>query len=157
MDQLRPPRLDLPDHGVKTKHGADGPEVFDPWRRRWVALTPEEWVRQHFLNHLVHDLGYPAGRIAVEAPLVLHGLPKRADAVVYDAEGRPLMLVECKAPSVPIGQAVFEQAARYNIVHRVGLLVVTNGLRHYCCAIDLAAGTSRFLPAIPPYPPEPGP
>lgn len=151
MDPLRPPKLDLPDHGVKTKHGAHGPEVFDPWRRRWVALTPEEWVRQHFLNHLVHDLAYPAGRIAVEASLVLNGLRKRADAVVYGADGRALMLVECKAPGVPIGQAVFEQAARYNMVHKVRLLVVTNGMRHFCCAIDPDAGTSRFLPSLPHY------
>jgi hypothetical protein len=151
MDGSRPNGLDLPDHGVKTKQGDHGPEVFDPWRRRWVALTPEEWVRQHFLNHLVHDLGYPAGRIAVETSLVLNGLRKRADAVVYGRDGLPRLLVECKAPDVPITQAVFEQAARYNLVHRVGLLVVTNGRRHFCCAIDLQAGISRFLPSIPPY------
>ena len=143
--------MNLPDHGVKTKQGTEGASIFDPWRGRWVALTPEEWVRQHFLNHLVHDMGYPAGRIAVEAALRLNTLRKRADAVVYGANGRPLALVECKAPGVRITQAVFEQAARYNLIYRVNHLLITNGLVHHACAIDLEAGTSRSLPAIPGY------
>ncbi len=143
------PALALPDHGVKTKHGPGGVQVFDPIRRSWVALTPEEWVRQHFLNHLVHDLGYPASSIAVERSLVLNGLAKRADILVHDDHGRPLLLVECKAPGVRITQRTFEQAARYNIVFKVGLLVVTNGLVNYCCSIDHATGRYHFMGHLP--------
>ena len=143
--------LDLPDHGVKTKHGADGPTVFDPIRRRWLVLTPEEWVRQHVLNHLVHDLGCPVSLIGVETPLTLNGLSKRADIVVHDRDGQPVLLVECKAPEVALGQAVFEQAARYNLVFKVRYLMVTNGLRHYCCTVDHQRGTVEFLPALPTF------
>ncbi len=141
--------LDLPDHGVKTKHGADGTKVFDPIRRRWLDLTPEEWVRQHVLNLLVHDIGCPPSLVAVEAPLKLHCLPKRADIVVYDRRGGPVLLVECKAPEVPLNQAVLEQAARYNITLKVPYVMVTNGLRHYCCTIDHQRGTVAFLPTLP--------
>lgn len=143
--------LDLPDHGVKTKHGAAGTSVFDPVRRRWVALTPEEWVRQHVINHLVHDLGCPASLIAVETKLVLNGMTKRADIVVYDRGGVPLALVECKAPGVPVGQATFEQAARYNVIFKVRYLLVTNGSRHYCCVVDHQRGAVDFLTALPSF------
>jgi predicted type IV restriction endonuclease len=141
--------LDLPDHGVKTKHAAGGMQVFDPIRRRWVALTPEEWVRQHFVNHLVKDLGCPASLVGVEQSLVLNELAKRADIVVHDRQGHPVALVECKAPGVPITQRTFEQAARYNKVFRVRYLLVTNGLRHYCCVVDHGTGTVDFLGHIP--------
>lgn len=150
------PTLALPDHGVKTKHAPQGTQVFDPIRRRWVALTPEEWVRQHFLNHLVHDLGYPASLIAVERALVLNDLAKRADIVVHGADGHPILLVECKAPGVPITQRTFEQAARYNSVFKVPLLMVTNGLRHYCCRVDHATAHIAFLDHLPAFG-QPGP
>lgn len=141
--------LDLPDHGVKTKQGPQGPQVFDPVRRLWVALTPEEWVRQHFLNHLIHDLGCPAGLITVERGLVLNGMPRRADIVVHAPDGAPLAVVECKAPNVTIRQATFDQAARYNSVFQVPVLLVTNGRTHYACHIDRSTGAVRFLPALP--------
>lgn len=143
------PALALPDHGVKTKHGTDGPQVFDPLRKRWVALTPEEWVRQHFINHLVHDLGYPASLIAVERSLVLNGMAKRADIVVHGRDGHPVLLVECKAPGVRITRRTFEQAARYNSVFKVGLLMVTNGLVHYCCRVEHATARIEFLDHLP--------
>lgn len=143
--------LDLPDHGVKTKHAPEGDTVFDPIRRRWVALTPEEWVRQHVINHLTHDLGCPASLIGVEARLSLNKLNKRADLVVYAPSALPLALVECKAPGVALNQATFEQAARYNLVFKVRYLLVTNGLKHYCCAVDHQRGTVEFLTALPSY------
>ncbi len=149
MDVNDLPVLDLPDHGVKLRHDADGERVFDPIRRKWVQLTPEEWVRQHFLNHLVHDLGCPASLIAVEKSLVLNELAKRADIVVHAADGRAVALVECKAPGVRITQATFEQAARYNVVFKVRYLLVTNGLRHYCCRIDHSNGSVDFVVDIP--------
>ncbi|MBL7952995.1 MAG: type I restriction enzyme HsdR N-terminal domain-containing protein [Flavobacteriales bacterium] len=141
--------LDLPDHGVKLKHGHRGVQVFDPVRQRWVALTPEEWVRQHVVNYLIHDLGCPRSLIGVEAALEFNGMARRADIVVYGNAGRPVALVECKAPGVAIGQRTFEQAARYNQVFQVRYLMVTNGSKHYCCALDLQRGTVEFLPRLP--------
>ncbi len=141
--------LALPDHGVKTKQGPQGPQVFDPIRRSWVALTPEEWVRQHFLNHLMHDLHCPAGLITVERGLLLNGMPRRADIVVHAPDGAPLAVVECKAPTVTIRQATFDQAARYNSVFKVPVLIVTNGRVHFACHIDRGAGTVRFLATLP--------
>ncbi|MGV3638752.1 MAG: type I restriction enzyme HsdR N-terminal domain-containing protein [Flavobacteriales bacterium] len=120
-------------------------------RRRWVALTPEEWVRQHVINHLVHDLGCPMGLLAVETKLVLHGMTKRADIVVHDRAGSPLALVECKAPGVAVGQATFEQAARYNVIFKVRYLLVTNGSKHYCCAVDHQREAVDFLPHLPSF------
>ncbi|MFT3886531.1 MAG: type I restriction enzyme HsdR N-terminal domain-containing protein [Flavobacteriales bacterium] len=144
-------QLNLPDHGVKTRHAPGGDHVFDPFRRRWVALTPEEWVRQHFLNYLVQDLGCPASLISVEHTIALNRLAKRVDLVVHDHGAKPLLLVECKAPHVPLDQRVLEQVARYNIVFRVPYLFVTNGLMHYACRVDHAAGTVDFLGNIPSY------
>lgn len=143
------PALQLPDHGVKTKHDDRGTLVFDPIRKRWLALLPEEWVRQHFINHLVHDLGYPASLIAVERSLVLNSLAKRADILVHDSQGLPVLLVECKAPGVRITQKTFEQAARYNSVFKVDWLMVTNGLVHYCCKVDHGTGRTNFLDHLP--------
>lgn len=143
--------LNLPDHGVKTKHGLDGERIFDPVRRVWVVLTPEEWVRQHVLNYLVKEAGCPVSLIAVERKLVMNGMTRRADLVVHDRRGRPVLLVECKAPEVKVGQSAFEQAARYNTVFRVPYLMVTNGLVHYVCSVEHDAGRIDFLPALPPY------
>ncbi len=145
------PALQLPDHGVKTKHDGRGTLVFDPIRKRWLALLPEEWVRQHFINHLVFDLGYPASLIAVERSLVLNSLAKRADILVHDAHGLPLLLVECKAPGVRITQKTFEQAARYNSVFKVDWLMITNGIVHYCCKVDHTTSSITFLDHLPPW------
>lgn len=141
--------LRLPDHGVKTKHHGQGWQVFDPIRRKWVALTPEEWVRQHFINHLVHDLACPPALMAVEHPLDLNGLAQRADIVVYARSGQPLLLVECKAPGVAVTQRTFDQAARYNSVFKVPYLFVTNGMDHYACRIRFDRATVDFLRHLP--------
>lgn len=151
MERVDLPKLDLPDHGVKLRNDADGVRAFDPIRRKWVVLTPEEWVRQHFLNHLIVDRGCPPGLIAVEKALVLNGLAKRADIVVHATDGRAVALVECKAPGVRIDQTTFEQAARYNVVFKVRYLLVTNGLKHYCCSIDHSNGHVDFIVDIPDY------
>lgn len=145
------PLLDLPDHGVKLRHDADGVRLFDMVRRKWVLATPEEWVRQHFVNFLVQDRQCPASLVAVEKGLALNGLAKRADIVVHGSGGAPVALVECKAPGVRIGQAVFEQAARYNVVFKVRYLIVTNGYKHYCCRVDHSNGSVDFLVDIPTY------
>lgn len=145
-------QLSLPLAKLKTRPTADGgAEVYDPLRRRFVALTPEEYVRQQFAAWLVGELGYPASHVANEVSLRLNGTRRRCDTLVYDAQGEPLMIVEYKAPSVAICQEVFDQVVRYNMVLRARYLVVSNGLRHYCCAIDYDSGTYHFLPGIPDY------
>lgn len=112
--------------------------VFDPLRRRYVALTPEEEVRQKTLYLLVGHLRVPSGRLAVEYSVKVNGLDKRADAVVFDAEGKPLMVVECKAPSVMLSQAVLEQALRYHSALRPKFLLLTNGATIHCFRADKA-------------------
>ena len=144
-------KLSLPDHGLKLKQGPDGERIFDPYRRKWVLTTPEEMVRQHFLAHLVHDLGCPEPLIRVEHSLALNGMMKRADATIYDRHGDPLALVECKAPEVKLSQKVFDQAARYNIGMRVRWLFITNGTTHFCCEVDLVKGKTRFHDKLPTY------
>lgn len=125
--------------------------IYDALRGRYVRLTPEEWVRQHFIRHLVQDLGYPRALIAVEMAFTYQRMPRRADIVVHDRQGRPLLMVECKAPGVTIGQQTFDQVARYNRVVQAKYLVVTNGHVHYACVLDPARNTYRFLDALPRY------
>lgn len=128
--------------------------ILDVIRRRFVRLTPEEWVRQHLLRYLTRDLGYPAGLLAVEKQLAAAGGPRRADVVAYGrgpGGSRPVLIAECKAPSVAVTQAVFDQVSRYNAVALAPHLVVTNGLLHYCWVVDREARRYRFLEAIPPY------
>lgn len=145
-------QLSLPKVTLRTRTSPDGDtEVYDPLRRRYVALTPEELVRQHFAAWLTGELGYPASHIANEVTLTLNGTRRRCDTLVYDQAGQPLMIVEYKAPSVAVTQAVFDQIVRYNMVLRAAYLCVSNGLRHYCCAIDYASGSYRFLSNVPPY------
>jgi len=146
MDTLNLPITDLK---VVTKDGKA--QVFDPLRRRYVALTPEEWVRQQFVGFLVRDKGYPASCIGNEVSITLNGTRKRCDTVVYDGNAQPALIVEYKAPQVEITQQVFEQISRYNISLRVKWLIVSNGLEHYCCRIDYEGGTYRFVEDIPSY------
>lgn len=147
------PILKLPACELQVRPDADsrrgGMEIYDASRRRWVALTPEEWVRQNFVNFLTAHRGYPQGLTANEVTLKLNGLSRRCDTVVYDRNLRPLLVVEYKAPSVEITQKVFDQAARYNIVMGAPYLIVSNGLTHYCCRFDGAGYV--FLRDIPAY------
>jgi hypothetical protein len=141
--------LPLQKYNIKEENGKQ--LIFDSFRKNWVALTPEEWVRQNFLMWLVTGLDYPAGRIAVETSLLYNNMKKRADAVVYDQNGQSLVLIECKAPQVQITQKTFEQAASYNFRFQTRYLMLTNGLSHYCCHIDLQRGSISFLENIPVY------
>ena len=144
-------QLNLPDFGIKCRSTVEGPQLFDPSRRIWVAHTHEEHVRQHFLNYLVQDRQCPLGLICTEQELTLNTLSKRADIVVHDDHGRPLALVECKAPGVRIDQSTFDQATRYNIIFKVRWLLLTNGLKHYCFVVDHASGEVKSVPLIPLY------
>ena len=147
------PELNLPPCGLKMRPDADsrrgGMEVYDVTRRRWVALTPEEWVRQNFVNYLFAFKAYPASLTANEVALHLNGLSRRCDTVVYDRRLRLLLVVEYKAPSVHITQKVFDQIARYNIVMGAPYLIVSNGRSHYCCRFE--GDSYSFLREIPAY------
>ncbi len=133
----------------KTQAQEGRTQVFDPLRRRFVALTPEEEVRQKTLYLLVEHLGVPAGLLAVEYSVKVNGLDKRADAVVFGNEGRPLMIVECKAPSVTLTDAVLEQALRYHSVLQPQYLLLTNGMVSYCYKAEGAS--LRPLDHLPDY------
>lgn len=155
------PALNLPSVRLQIRDDADGVRrVFDPLRQKFVALTPEEWVRQHFTSYLITQLGYPAGLMANEVSLKINGTARRCDTVVFDADSlttpdsipRPLVIVEYKAPEIEITQKVFDQIARYNLVMGARLLIVSNGLRHYCCLLQPnQTNAYRFLPEIPNY------
>ena len=146
MQVLNLPKTDLK---IITKVGKQ--QVFDILRRKYVALTPEEWVRQHFVHFLIHQKGYPAECIGNEVSINLNGTKKRCDSVVYGQNAEPLMIMEYKAPNVEITQQVFEQISRYNIKLKVRWLIVSNGLQHYCCQINYESGSYQFVEDIPTY------
>lgn len=125
--------------------------ILDVIRRQYVALTPEEWVRQHFVHFLIEHKGYPQSLMANEVQLKLNGMSRRCDTVVYDRALRPRVIIEYKAPSVSITQRVFEQICRYNMVLQVDYLIVSNGLAHYCCKVDYATRSYTFVEDIPEY------
>ena len=125
--------------------------IFDPIRLKSVALTPEEWVRQHFVNYLITEKQYPSNLIANEVAISLNNLSKRCDTVVYNCFLEPLAIIEYKAPNISITQEVFEQIARYNITLRVRYLIISNGLNHYCCKIDYKNQTYNYLSEVPIY------
>jgi len=143
--------LTLPSYAFRTTKQDGKRQIYDPLRQTYVRLTPEEWVRQHFVQYLIQELGVPAGLVATESTFRYQGQPWRADVVVHDRQGDPLLLVECKAPSVPIRQDAFDQGARYNLVLGARYLVVTNGHEHYACRVDTASGDYAFLDDLPKY------
>jgi hypothetical protein len=143
--------LNLPSYDVKIRGTREKPEIFDFLRRRYVALTPEEWVRQHFTHWLVDHKGYPKGLLGNEVALQCGDKTVRCDSIVYGNDQRPLMICEYKAPSVPISQHVFSQISAYNLLLHVDYLVVSNGLQHYCLRMDYEHQTYQFLTNIPLY------
>lgn len=143
--------LNLPPFDKKITKKDDKAFILDIIRRQYVALTPEEWVRQHFVHFLIEHKGYPQSLMANEVQLKLNGMSRRCDTVVYDRALRPRVIIEYKAPSVSITQRVFEQICRYNIVLQVDYLIVSNGLAHYCCKVDYANRSYTFVEDIPEY------
>lgn len=124
-------------------------EVLDIVRHRFVALTPEEWVRQKTIHRMHFELGYPLELMQVEGAITLNGMTRRCDIVVYDRQVRPLMIVECKRETVPISQQVVDQASRYNVVLQVPYLFITNGPQELCCKVDFANQSLSRLPNLP--------
>lgn len=144
--------LNLPQKQFNIKKSDDGRlRIFDRLRRKFVALTPEEWVRQNFVAFLIDDRGFPAGLMANEVSLTQNGISRRCDTLVSDRNGRPFVIVEYKAPTVAVTQNVFDQIVRYNMVFQARYLIVSNGLAHYCCSIDYTTGSYTFLKEIPLY------
>ena len=149
MDQLQP--LNLPPFPFKISDSNGQLTLFDEIRKKHVIITPEEWVRQHFVQYLINQKKYPRSLIKLEGGLRLNGLPKRTDIVVFNPAGEKILMVECKAPSVNINQKVFDQVARYNITHKIAILAVTNGLQHYYCTIDFEKQGYQFIENLPGY------
>lgn len=143
-------KLNLPQYPIKIKKEEGKDFIFDSIRKKYLVLTPEEWVRQNFVQYLIHDKKYPASLIAIEKGLKLNELQKRADALFYK-DSIPYVLIEFKAPNVKITQETFEQIARYNMVFKVPYLIVSNGINHYCCKVDFTANSFEFLKEIPKY------
>ena len=143
------PQLKLPIAALKTKSVKGTIQVFDQVRKKYFVLTPEEWVRQHFIHYLNQEKNYPLGLMGVEKMIKYNGMQNRADIVLYATDGNPNMIVECKASNVKITQDTFYQIARYNFKLRVEFLVVTNGMRHFCCQMDYKKNEINFLEEIP--------
>ncbi|PTR01024.1 type I restriction and modification enzyme subunit R-like protein [Mucilaginibacter yixingensis] len=149
MDLLQP--LNLPPYPFKITDDNGKLSLFDELRRKQIIITPEEWVRQHFVQYLIGHKQYPKTLIRLEGGLKMNGMARRSDILIYDRQGGKILLVECKAPSVAITQQVFDQIARYNMVHKVPLLAVTNGLQHYFCKIDFEQNSYSFIEQLPDY------
>lgn len=144
-------QLNFPEYQFKIISERNQTKIFDIVRKKYVVLTPEEWVRQHFIRFLIEEKKYPASLIAVEVGLKYNTLQKRADIVVYGKNTQPLMLIECKAAHVKISQETFHQAAVYNMNFKVQYLVVSNGIAHYCCKMNYEANSYDFLPQLPDF------
>ena len=143
--------LNLPSYDAKIRKNGSLMEIYDPLRRKYVALTPEEWVRQHFVNWLISDKEYPTSLMANEAGIKLNSLTRRCDTVVYDQHLDPLMIIEYKESNISITQDVFDQVVRYNTVLKVPYIVVSNGVNHYCCKMNYKKQSYDFLTDIPNY------
>lgn len=144
-------RLNLPPFEIKLRGTKTRPQIFDILRKKYIALTPEEWVRQHFVHFLVEHKGYPAALMANEIQLKVGEKTLRADSVLYSRDLKPRMIIEYKAPHIPITQKVFDQISIYNMLLHVDYLVVSNGLQHYICKMDYNDKKYLFLEDIPDY------
>ena len=143
--------LNLPKYGIKIANENGHLTIFDVLRRKYVALTPEEWVRQHFVHYLIGHKGYPQTLMANEIQLAIGNKKLRCDSVLYDRSLKPRMIIEYKAPTVNITQKVFDQITVYNMLLHVDYLVVSNGIKHYCCQMDYDNQKYLFLEDIPDY------
>lgn len=145
------PTLNLPPIDARVMPGAKGRlSIYDKQRQRFVTLTAEEWVRQHFVHYLVHTLGYPPLLIGNEVSLEIAGVKRRCDTVVYSPlDGHPMVVIEYKAPTISITQSVFSQIQSYNSVLHADFLIVSNGMCHFCCRNDYEAMQAAFLSEIP--------
>jgi hypothetical protein len=145
-------QLNFPEYNFRITETDGKRFIFDPVRKKYVVLTPEEWVRQHVIQFLISDKNVPVSLIIAEAEISLFKTKKRFDIAVYDRNGNALMVVECKAPTVPLSQDVLDQAVRYNMTLKVGILMLTNGLQHIFCRVDPSNGAVKQISDLPVYP-----
>ena len=144
-------KLNLPEYSFTIRYLDTVPEIFDSIRKKYVVLTPEEWVRQNFVRYLIAEKNYPKSLLAIEKEITVNRLKKRCDVVIYNRDLKPIVIVECKSPTVKINQEVFDQAARYNLSLNVEYLIITNGMNHYCCTIDEENKSYKFKEEIPSF------
>lgn len=144
-------RLNLPLYEIKTVKQNGKTYILDTLRRKYVSLTPEEWVRQHFVHFLIEHKGYPSSLLANEVELHVGDKKLRCDSVLYNRSAQPVMIIEYKAPTIALSQKVFDQISVYNMLLHVHYLIVSNGLQHYCCRMDYNNHTYTFLTEIPDY------
>ncbi|MBT8244189.1 MAG: type I restriction enzyme HsdR N-terminal domain-containing protein [Winogradskyella sp.] len=146
--------LNFPKFNYRFKSTENKVSIFDIIRKKFVVLQPEEWVRQHCIHYLISKKNYPKSLINVEKELTINGLKKRYDIVIFNPNGSIFLIVECKAPKITINQNTFDQIARYNLKLNATYLMVTNGLNHYYCQMDLEEKKYSFLKDIPTYKPK---
>ncbi|MGJ8745006.1 type I restriction enzyme HsdR N-terminal domain-containing protein [Polaribacter sp.] len=144
-------KLNLPTYNFKLKSNENKVLIFDKLRKKYMVLTPEEWVRQHFVMFLIDEKKYPTSLIALEKQLTINNRKKRTDILIFNTDGKPDIIVECKAPKIKITQDTFDQIARYNLKLQANYLIVTNGLEHFYCKMDFENETYIFLKEIPDY------
>ena len=144
-------QLNLPEYNFRIKKQDDKLLIFDTQRKRYVSLTPEEWVRQHFIRFLIEEKGYPAAYLAIEKQLNMNGMKKRCDAILYNDHALPVLIIELKAPTVPITQTTFDQVAVYNAKLKVDFFMISNGIEHYCCKVDTNNSRYEFFAELPDY------
>lgn len=142
-------KLNLPQFDFRLKKEGRKHYIFDDIRKKFILLTPEEWVRQNFIRFLIEDKNYPRSLMAVEKQITINSKLFRFDLVGYQRSGQPFLIAEFKAPGVKITQQAFDQVVRYNMALKVKLVIVSNGLQHFVCAIDYDNGSYNFLKEIP--------
>jgi hypothetical protein len=143
--------LNLPKYEIKVTDRKGKKYIWDIIRRKYIRLTPEEWVRQHFVHFMIKHKHYPSSYLANEIQIELNGLKKRCDTVFYSSDLTPKIIIEYKAPSVEITQKTFTQICNYNWSLKADYLIVSNGIKHYCCKMDYVHQTYHFITEIPDY------
>ena len=144
-------KLNLPQFDIKIQENNGKTEIFDVLRKKYVILTPEEWVRQHFVHLLINHYKYPKSLISLESGLKYNELKKRSDILIYDRDGKPFLLVECKSADVGLSDATFKQLSTYNFTIKSPYIAITNGLHNFCCKIDHEKGSFEFLKDLPAF------
>ncbi len=144
-------QLNFPTYTFRIKNSENKTAIFDPIRKKFIILTPEEWVRQHTLQFLMQEKGYPKSLINVEKNIKINGLIKRYDIIIFNTDGSIFLIVECKASKIKITQHSFDQIARYNLALQANYLMVTNGIQHYYCQLNYQEEMYNFLHDIPAY------
>ncbi len=144
-------RLNLPEYDIKISERNGKTTIFDILRLKYVSLTPEEWVRQHFIHYIIEHKNYPKALLANEIEMKIGTKKLRCDSVLYDNNLRPRMIIEYKSPEIVLTQKVFDQISVYNMMLRVDYLIVSNGMKHYCCKMDYINQKYLFLKDIPDY------